>query len=88
MQRCHGFSAKGGDGSKMVVVAVSGALVSALNFPAYREIIGKVDSFGFRNVCFGDFCSETVLFNKGLGRNSLFFREQGIFRTKTRNAPV
>ena len=42
----------------MVVVAVSVELVSASDFPVYREFTGKIGSFGFRSARSGDFCSD------------------------------
>jgi hypothetical protein len=42
----------------MVVVAVFGELVSASDFPVYREFTGKTGAFGLRRASSGDFCSD------------------------------
>jgi hypothetical protein len=43
---------------KMVVVAVFGELVSASDFPVYREFTGKIGGVGFRIARSGRFCSD------------------------------
>jgi hypothetical protein len=72
----------------VVVAAVSSELVSARKFAVYREFTGKIGCFGHRYAKSGHLCSDLMLLYRGLGGNSLFFQEQGIFQTRTGNAPV
>ena len=44
-------------GGKIVVVAVFSELVSASDFPVYREFTAKIGSFGLIFANSGDFCS-------------------------------